>query len=142
MTQGVRVNSSKIIIWGLAVFVLLRAIQYVLLARTYLTCAARRLSVQVVDPKSIDPDDREILDTAEEPLAQAGIRPLLTVRAPALLTLYERPEYFRVYAAEKHPVRVEVRRRLVPEAGSLVTLQLETPLQSGPTPPTTNTGSA
>jgi len=136
------VNASKFIIWGLLVILLLRAIQYVLLARTYLTCAARRLSVQAVDLESIDPDDREILGTADEQLKAAGYKPLFTIKAAALLTLYERPEYFRVYASEKQPIRVEVRRRMVPEAGALVTLQLETPLENGRVLVTTNFGLA
>lgn len=126
-------NSSRIIIWGLVVIVLLRAIQYVLLARTYLTCAARRLSVQVVDPKEMEPDDREILGCADDPLAKAGYTALFTMKVPAILTLYERPEYLRVYASESRPIRVEVRRRLIPEAGAVVKLQLETPLENGRT---------
>jgi Zn-dependent protease len=136
------VNPSEIILWGLAVLVLLRAIQYVLLARTYLTCAARRLSVEAVDPESLDQEDREILDTANEALARAGYSLLFAIKTPALLTLYEQPEYFRVYASKKQPVRAEVRRRMIPEAGALVTVQLETPLESGRRLVTTNFGSA
>jgi tetratricopeptide (TPR) repeat protein len=134
------VNFSRIIILGLVAVVLLRAIQYLLLARVYLTCAVRRLSVQLVDPKDMDANDREILGSAHEALASAGYRPLLTAKAPVLLTLYERPEYFLIYLAEKLPISLHVRRRMAPEAGASVALLLETSLENGRKLVTSNLG--
>ena len=44
---------------------LLRLIGQVLVARTYLTCAARRLTVDVVSADDREPDDREIFESVD-----------------------------------------------------------------------------
>ena len=124
-------SATAIVAWGIGTFVVLRALQYVLTARVFLTCAARHLSAQRVEPVDVGEEDRAILQSEDSELADAGYKLLFTAKTPALLTLYELPEAFRVLASESKPVRLELRRSQAPEAGRLVTMQLETPLADG-----------
>lgn len=112
-------------------YLLVKVLQYVFIARVYLTCAARVSEVVPADPKEISPPEREVLESVDCELSRAGFRPLMVVKTDPLLTFYEPPEFDRVFVSEREPIRALVTRRLVPEMGFVTAVQLETPLTSG-----------
>lgn len=113
-----------LVVAGLLVAV--RAMTYLLTARVYLTCAARRLSVSAAKPDEVDPDELRVLESADAELAENGYRFVGLGKFLPLLTQYDRPEILRLFVSDKAPIYAVVRRRLVPEARVLVTIELTT----------------
>jgi Zn-dependent protease len=130
--------SRSIIVWGLATYVLFRLSQYVLLARVYLTCAARVLRFETAGPGDVSAEDRQIIQSADLELEHAGFQPLFIAQVAPLLTYYERPEFIRVFTSGRGPIRAFVSRRLMPETGAVTAIELETPLANGRTLVTRN----
>jgi hypothetical protein len=130
--------SRSIIVWGLATYVLFRLAQYVLLARVYLTCAARVLRFEIAGADDLCAEDRQIIESADRQLERAGFQPLFIAQVAPLLTYYERPEFIRVLTSGRDPVRAFVSRRLMPEMGAVTVIELETPLVNGRTLVTRN----
>jgi len=123
--------AGSLMIWGLAAYLLIRLLQYVLLARVYLTCAARALKFEIADPGEMSAADRQILESADLQLEQAGFRPLIVTKVVPLLTYYGAPEFVRVFVCERDPVVAVVSRRPTREQNSVVTIELETLLPNG-----------
>jgi Zn-dependent protease len=130
--------SRSIIVWGLATYVLFRLAQYVLLARVYLTCAARVLRFEIAGADDLSAEDRQIIESADRQLERAGFQPLFIAQVVSLLTYYERPEFIRIFTSGRDPVRAFVSRRLMPETGAVTVIELETPLVNGRTLVTRN----
>src|SRR6266850_2601646 len=118
--------AASLIIWWLAAYLLIRLFQYVLLARVYLTCAARALKFKIANPGEMSAADRRILESADPELEQAGFRLLSVTKVVPLLTYYDAPEFVRVFVCDRDPVLAVVSRRLIREQNSIVTIELET----------------
>jgi len=131
-------HAWTLIAWPIAVFVLFRASQYVLTARTYLTCAARSMEVELAQSTDVGAEERAVLESVDPALQEAGFRFLFTGRLTPFLTYYDGPTFIRVFVSERGLVRAVVRRRELPEAGSVVTVQLESSLINGRTLVTSN----
>jgi len=121
----------SLVIGGAAGYLLVRVLQYVLVARVYLTCASRVLQVTSADISEISKEEREVLESIDGELSRAGFRPLLVAKTDSLLTFYDRPEFIRIFVSEREPIIAAVTRRQVPELGFVTAVELETPLTSG-----------
>jgi Zn-dependent protease len=122
--------SESIAIWAVAAVFLLRGLQYVLVARVYLTCAVRSLRFEVAYTP-LAAEDRLVFESADAELASAGFRLLFVGQVNSFLTLSDEPEFFRVFTADAEPFRAIVGRRRIPEMGAVITIELETTLADG-----------
>ena len=128
-----------ILVWGAFGYVLLQAVRYLLGARIYLTCALREVEAAPTEGRQIDAGELRLLGLLDRELAAAGFRHLGFGRITALLTYYGTPLTVSVFANERIPAYALVRRRLAPELGALLELELRTVLASGEEIVTVNT---
>jgi hypothetical protein len=100
------------------------------------------MSIELAQLSDVGSEERKVLESADDALSAAGFRFLFIGRVMPLLTYYEGPSFLRVFVSERGLVRAVVRRRAVPEAGAVVTVQLESSLANGRTLVTSNFPSA
>jgi hypothetical protein len=115
----------------IGVLVLVRAMQYVLGVRTYLTCAARPPTVIAAEPSDLTTEEREVLESADAEVEDNGFRYVGMGQVTPLLTYYERPQYLRLFVSDSASIQCAVSARMVPEAGAVVAIELGTLLADG-----------
>jgi Zn-dependent protease len=122
---------GSILIWAAAGFVLLRGMQYVLVARVFLTSPAGTARFEPMSETDIPSDERRILESADADLRSAGFRLLFVGQCGPLTSYSTQPEFFRAFVAQDPPIRALIGRQTLPELGAVVSIELETPLADG-----------
>ena len=132
-------SPTLVLAWVAFGYVLLQGVRYMLGARIYLTCALRQVEASPVSRQQIDPGELRLLMWSDEGLAAAGFRHLGFASVTPLITYYGAPLVASVFANDRLPAYVMVRRHLAPEYGRLVELEIRTVLASGAQLLTVNT---
>ncbi len=122
---------AVVVAWAAFAYALLFGVRYLLGARLYLTCALREVEVRPVSRQQVEPRDLWLLTLLDPELAAAGFRHLGFGQVTPLLTYYKEPVPVSVFVNEQLPAYALVRPHAAPEYGSLVELEIGTPLASG-----------
>ncbi len=132
-------SPGGVLAWAAFGCLLLQAVRYLLGARVYLTCALREVEARPAEGRQIDAGELRLLGLLDGDLAAAGFRHLGFGCVTALMTYYGTPLAVSVFVNERIPAYALVRRRLAPELGRLVEIELKTVLASGEALVTVNT---
>jgi hypothetical protein len=124
-------RDQRFIIWFVGLFVVLRVVRYVIGARIFLTSAVQEVIVRPSAEEDVAAGDRAVLMILDAELAEAGFRPLGYVSHQPFLTYYAEADHSRIFAHESEPIEAYVSRRMAPEYGSSVNVQLVTRLTQG-----------
>ncbi len=124
-------SPTAVLAWAAFVFVLLRALRYLLAARVYLTCALQEVEARPVDRTEIDPGELRLLTLLDEELAAEGFRPLGFGAVTPSVTYFDGALVTNVFVNERIPAYALVRRHMAPEYGRLVELNIGTALAAG-----------
>ena len=124
-------SPALLLAWVALGYVLLQGVRYMLGARIYLTCALREVKASPVSRQQIDPGELRLLRLSDEEIEAAGFRHLGFASITPLITYYGAPLVASVFANERLPAYIMVRRHLAPEYGRLVELEIRTVLASG-----------
>jgi Zn-dependent protease len=121
----------NLLIWLVAGFLLLKAVQYVLGARIYLTSAVREPAVAPLRPEGISPGERDLLTCVDAELQGAGFRHVGFGQCAAFLTYHGSPENFNLFVHDEMSAYAIVRRHPVPELDQVVGISIQTEFPSG-----------
>ena len=107
-------NAPDILLWLAVGFLVLKATQYVLGARIYLTSAVREPDIAPVRPDEISPGERDLLTCVDTEMQSAGFRHVGFGQCPAFLTYHGPPEVLNVFVHDQMSANAIVRRHPVP----------------------------
>jgi Zn-dependent protease len=124
-------SASDIFLWLAVGFLLLKATQYALGARIYLTSAVREPKVAPLRPDEISPGERDLLSSVDAELQSAGFRHVGFGQCAAFLTYHGPPEILNVFVHDQMSAYAIVRRHPVPELDQLVGISIQTAFPSG-----------
>jgi Zn-dependent protease len=124
-------NASDIFLWLAVGFLVLKATQYVLGARIYLTSAVREPSIAPVGPDEIAPGERDLLTCVDTEMQSAGFHHVGFGQCAAFLTYHGPPEVLNVFVHDQMSANAIVRRHPVPELDRLVGISIQTEFPSG-----------
>src|SRR5580692_9894084 len=121
----------ELFVWFAVGFLLLKATQYALGARIYLTSAVREPEVAPLRPEGISAGEHDLLTSVDAELQNAGFRHVGFGQCAAFLTYHGPPEILNVFVHEQMSAYAIVRRHPVPELDQLVGISIQTEFPSG-----------